>query len=221
MKDFAGKVAVVTGAASGIGLGLSRTFIRAGMSVAMCDIRKDRLYCDALDSPRRRSCRQACWELAQGLCALLAPVMSYTADEAWEQIPGVEGSVHEQRFPLLNARAAESKWEKLWEVRGAVQAAMEPHRAAKTIGTSLDAAVQIALKEQAEWDLLDTLGESLDDLLVVSSLVRSTASSADSGPVVTVATHEGQKCPRCWNHKGGHGKGEDAALCDRCAAVVA
>ena len=147
--------------------------------------------------------------------------MSYTADEAWEQLPGVEGSVHEQRFPLLNGRTAEPKWEKLLEVRGAVQAAMEPHRAAKTIGTSLDAAVEITLATQADWDFLDSLGESLDDLLVVSSLVRRTAASAESGPVVTVTTHEGQKCPRCWNHKGGHGRGEDAALCVRCAAVVA
>ena len=106
------------------------------------------------------------------------------------------------------------------EVRGAVQAAMEPHRAAKTIGTSLDAAVQITLQDQAEWDLLDALGESLDDLLVVSSITRSTASSAAAGPTVTVTSHDGQKCPRCWNHKGGHGTGEDAALCVRCAKVV-
>ena len=128
-------------------------FCQLELSGRYFEIIKDRLYCDALGSPRRRSCRQACWELAQGLCTLLAPVMSYTADEAWEQIPGCTGSVHEQRFPLLSGSAPELKWEKLWEVRGAVQAAMEPHRAAKTIGTSLDAAVQITLKDQAEWDL--------------------------------------------------------------------
>ena len=129
--------------------------------------------------------------------------------------------MHEHRFPLLSGSAAELKWEKLWEVRGAVQAAMEPHRAAKTIGTSLDAAVQITLKDQAEWDLLDTLGESLDDLFVVSSIARIADSSADTGPIVAVTPHPGAKCPRCWNHKGGHGKGEDAALCVRCASVVA
>ncbi|MBP7618899.1 MAG: hypothetical protein KA743_10310, partial [Geothrix sp.] len=82
------------------------------------------------------------------------------------------------------------------------------------------AAVEITLGALAEWDLLDTLGESLDDLLVVSSIARSAASSAAIGPIVTVTTHEGQKCPRCWNHKGGHGAGEDAALCVRCASVV-
>ena len=112
-------------------------------------------------------------------------------------------------------------FEKIKNFLRAVQAAMEPHRAAKTIGTSLDAAVQISLKDQSEWDLLDTLGESLDDLLVVSSIARGAASSADSGPIVTVTPHDGPKCPRCWNHKGGQGTGEDVALCVRCAAVVA
>jgi len=195
-------------------------FCQLELSGRYFEIIKDRLYCDALDSARRRSCRATCWELAQGLCTLLAPVMSYTMDEAWEAIPGATGSVHEQRFPELLAQAEAPEWRKLWEVREAVQGAMEPHRAAKTIGTSLDASVAITLNDQTEWDQLDALGESLDDLLVVSSIARSAASSA-TDPLVKVTTHEGTKCPRCWNHKGGHGTGEDAALCVRCAAVVA
>ena len=195
-------------------------FCQLELSGRYFEIIKDRLYCDALDSPRRRSCRQTCWELVQGLCTLLAPVMSYTADEAWELIPGVEGSVHEQRFPELSGAATEPAWEKLWEVRAAVQAAMEPSRAAKVVGTSLDAAVQITLKDQGEWDLLAATGESLDDLLVVSSIAQSADSGAANGPIVNVTPHEGTKCPRCWNHKGGPGKGEDAALCVRCAEVV-
>jgi len=196
-------------------------FCQLELSSRYFEIIKDRLYCDALDSPRRRSARQTCWELAKGLSALLAPVMSFTADEVWEHIPGCTGSVHEQRFPEPGASASGLTWEKLWEVREAVQAAMEPHRAAKTIGTSLDAAVQITLKDQAAWDQLDTLGESLDDLLVVSAITRQTGAGADGVPVVSVTAHDGEKCPRCWNHKGGHGTGEDAGLCVRCAAVVA
>ena len=195
-------------------------FCQLELSGRYFEIIKDRLYCDALDSPRRRSCRHTCWELVKGLCALLAPVMSFTADEAWEQIPGCAGSVHEQRFPQVGSTSAELKWERLWEVREAVQAAMEPHRAAKTIGTSLDAAVQITLKDQAAWDLLDTINESLDDLLVVSSIARIADPSADLSPFVMVTPHEGEKCPRCWNHKGGHGAGEDSSLCVRCAKVV-
>jgi isoleucyl-tRNA synthetase len=67
---------------------------------------------------------------------------------------------------------------------------------------------------------LDSLGESLDDLFVVSSIARIADSGATT-PTVSVTTHQGEKCPRCWNHKGGHGAGEDAALCIRCASVVA
>jgi isoleucyl-tRNA synthetase len=194
-------------------------FCQLELSGRYFEIIKDRLYCDALDSPRRRSCRQACWVLAKGLSSLLAPIMSYTADEAWEQIPGCKGSVHEQRFPEINGVAVDPKWEKLWEVREAVQAAMEPHRAAKTVGTSLDAAVAVTLGAQADWDLLEGLGERLNDLLGVSSLARIADSSA-TAPLVTVPPHDGEKCPRCWNRKGGHGKGEDWALCARCATVV-
>ncbi len=195
-------------------------FCQLELSGRYFEIVKDRLYCDALDSLRRRSCRHTCRELATGLCQLLAPVMSFTADEAWEAIPGVEGSVHEQVFPRLSGSAAESGWEKLWEVREAVQAAMEPLRAAKAVGTSLDAAVEIALGAQADWDLIDSLGEPLDDLLVVSSTARIADSSASAAPIVNVTAHAGPKCPRCWNHKGGHGAGDDAALCARCASVV-
>ncbi|MBI1753294.1 MAG: isoleucine--tRNA ligase [Acidobacteria bacterium] len=190
-------------------------FCQLELSSRYFEIIKDRLYCDALDSARRRSCRATCWELAKGLCALLAPVMSFTADEAWEQIPGCTGSVHEQRFPEREAAPLDATWEKLWEVRETVQAAMEPHRAAKTIGTSLDAQVSLALPS-AEAAALAALGESLEELLVVSGL-----SVADGERAVAVSTHEGQKCPRCWNHKGGHGQGEDEALCVRCASVVA
>ncbi|WP_306591968.1 isoleucine--tRNA ligase [Geothrix sp. 21YS21S-4] len=189
-------------------------FCQLELSGRYFEIIKDRLYCDAPDSPRRRSCRHTCWELAQGLCALLAPVLSFTADEAWEQIPGRSGSVHEHRFPEPQPAVPDARWEKLWEVREAVQAAMEPHRAAKTVGTSLDAAIRVGLAP-ADWALLDGLGESLDDLLVVSSIERGTEATE-----ITVAAHDGVKCPRCWNRKGGHGKGEDANLCERCAQVA-
>jgi isoleucyl-tRNA synthetase len=92
---------------------------------------------------------------------------------------------------------------------------MEPHRAAKTIGTSLDADVLLVLSD-GDREALGRLGEELEDLLVVSGL------RLESGPEVQVevTAHEGVKCPRCWNHKGGHGQGEDTALCARCSEVV-
>ena len=194
-------------------------FCQLELSGRYFEIIKDRLYCDALDSPRRRSCRQTCWELARGLCTLLAPVLSYTADEAWEQIPGCTGSVHEQRFPELSWEDEEAKWELLWKVRESVHFAMEPYRATKQVGTSLDAEATITLTA-ADWELLDSLGEPLDDLLVVSGHTRVVGDPVPGAYHATVGAHAGAKCPRCWNHKGGHGQGEDAALCVRCAAVV-
>jgi isoleucyl-tRNA synthetase len=194
-------------------------FCQLELSGRYFEIVKDRLYCDALDSPRRRSCRHTCRELAMGLCRLLAPVMSFTADEAWEQIPGVEGSVHEQVFPEVDALDVDPAWEVLWGVRESAHSAMEPLRAAKSIGTSLDAEAAITLSGQ-EWELLDAIKEPLDDLLVVSGIDRLVGDVTPGAYHVTVGAHDGPKCPRCWNHKGGHGTGEDAALCARCASVM-
>ena len=190
------------------------SFCQLELSGRYFEIIKDRLYCDATDSARRRSCRTVCRRLAEGLAILAAPLISFTADEAWEHIPGVEGCVFEQRFPEGAFVPADQTWEKLWEVRQAVQAAMEPHRAAKTIGTSLDAEITISLPA-AQQQLLAGLGESLEDLLVVSSL-----RFVEGELAVEVTTHTGTKCPRCWNHKGGAGQGDDADLCPRCWDVV-
>jgi isoleucyl-tRNA synthetase len=190
------------------------SFCQLELSGRYFEIIKDRLYCDELDSPRRRSCRTVCWKLAQGLSALLAPILSFTADEVWENIPGTQGSVFEQRFPQ-GAPVPGGDWERFWEIREAVQAAMEPHRAAKTIGTSLDAQVTLCLPD-ADLALLGRLGEDPEELLVISGLELVPAPDLD----VAVAAHGGVKCPRCWNHKGGAGEGEDADLCPRCRDAV-
>jgi isoleucyl-tRNA synthetase len=190
-------------------------FCQLDLSGRYFEIIKDRLYCDDLDSLRRRSARTVMHKLAQGLAILLAPVLTFMADEVWENLPGVDGNVLEQRFPQGSGAAAADDWERFWAIREAVQGAMEPHRAAKTIGTSLDADVLLVLAD-ADQAAISRLGESLEDLLVISGLTLK------AGPdlQVEVSAHQGVKCPRCWNHKGGHGKGDDADLCPRCAAVI-
>ncbi|MCE1230171.1 MAG: isoleucine--tRNA ligase [Firmicutes bacterium] len=191
------------------------SFCQLELSSRYFEIIKDRLYCDALDSPRRRSCRTVCHRLAEGLSILMAPIISFTADEVWSHLPGVEGFVFEQRFPETEAEPLSPEWTTLWEVREAVQGAMEPHRAAKTIGTSLDADVTVTLGAD-EKAALERLGESLEDLMVVSGWHMVEGSGLD----VQVKAHEGEKCPRCWNHLGGRGEGDDAALCARCWDVI-
>ena len=190
-------------------------FCQLELSGRYFEILKDRLYCDDLDSLRRRSCRTVCYQLAQGLAILLAPVLTFMADEVWENLPGVDGSVLEQRFPQGSGVPASPDWERFWAIREAVQGAMEPHRAAKTIGTSLDAEVLLVLTD-ADRAALARLGETLEDLLVISGLKLETGPDLQ----VEVTAHDGTKCPRCWNHKGGHGEGEAADLCPRCWDVI-
>jgi isoleucyl-tRNA synthetase len=193
-------------------------FCQLELSGRYFEVLKDRLYCDAIDAARRRSAQTACWELAKGLCVLLAPIMSYTADEAWEMIPGVEDSVLEQRFPDgLTTRTLPESWAALWVVKDALAAVLEPMRASKIVGTSLDAQVKVGLPEANRADL-HRLGESLEDLLVVSGIELVDAPELN----LEVTAHAGTKCPRCWNHKGGFGPQgtEDADLCKRCAEVM-
>jgi isoleucyl-tRNA synthetase len=92
---------------------------------------------------------------------------------------------------------------------------MEPHRAAKLIGTSLDAEVVVTLSI-ADRALLTNLGESVEELLVVSGLRILDGEELD----VQVMAHGGTKCPRCWNRLGGSGEGADLDLCPRCWTVV-
>jgi isoleucyl-tRNA synthetase len=187
-------------------------FCQTELSGRYFEVIKDRLYCDGHDSLRRRSCRSTCFELAKGMATLLAPVLCFTADEVWEYLPGVEGSVLEARFPAPSGEVVSEDWRRFWEIREALQGAMEPHRAAKTIGTSLDARVSLTLPT-GDQERLARLGEPLEDLLVVSGLDLSTGDEL----AVAIAPHEGTKCPRCWNRRG---RG-DEGLCPRCEAVMA
>lgn len=203
---------------------LEYDFLRASQSIlSFCQIElssryfeiiKDRLYCD-VNSSRRGSCRAVCHHLAKGLAILSAPILSFTADEAWEHIPGVEGSVFEQRFMEGTFEPVSEHWARFWEIREAVQSAMEPHRAAKSIGTSLDAAITLTVSPE-DRQRLESLSEDLEDLLVVSGL------EIQEGPElqVQVSPHPGVKCPRCWNHKGGAGNDQDKDLCPRCWNAV-
>ena len=190
-------------------------FCQLDLSNRYFEIIKDRLYCDSSSSLRRQTCRTLCWKLANNLCILLAPIICFTADEIWEHLPGAEKSVFEQRFPDFGDIPALDNWQRFWEIREAVQAAMEPHRASKTIGTSLDAFVTLVLP-RVDLELLQGLNECLEDLFVISGLELKEGDSMAIG----IEPHGGTRCPRCWNHSGGAGNGEDADLCPRCSQAI-
>jgi len=175
------------------------------------DILKDRLYTEAAASPLRRSAQTAVWEIVEGLIRLLAPVLCFTADEAWEHLPtvaGREASVHLARFghggrldPDLAAH-----WEGLRAVRGQVLGALERARAAKEIGGGLEAAITL----YADGDtlaLLRAYEPTLANLCIVSQARAADLAEAPAGlaveagePRVAVAVSPatGAKCGRCW-----------------------
>jgi isoleucyl-tRNA synthetase len=127
-------------------------FIAVELSSVYHDVIKDRLYTDAANSPRRRSTQTALHRLVTGLCQMLAPILAFTADEAWEFVPGKNvNSVHESEFKFNNFKISEtekSKWDFHFKIRGWALAELEKARQSKVIGKALDAKLQIVVSQQ-------------------------------------------------------------------------
>ncbi len=123
-------------------------FIAVELSAIYHDVVKDRLYTDAANSPRRRSTQTALYRLVTGLCKMLAPILVFTADEAWEFVPAKPGdSVHLADWPTSNfilPEAEQAAWKNLFELRELALPELEKARQAKTIGKALDARLSLA-----------------------------------------------------------------------------
>ncbi len=198
----------------------------AEVSSVYLDILKDRLYCEAAASPRRRSAQTVLHGIASDLTRLIAPILPFTADEAWSFIPGAQGSVHEQVFPTKAPRRDEAvvrDWtERLLPVREEVLKPLELARAAKQIGSSLEAKVKItAPKETVErLRAYERQGPpfpgNLANLFIVSKVEL-----ADGGDLaVQVSRAAGAKCERCWTYSEKVGRLAHPGLCERCSAVL-
>jgi isoleucyl-tRNA synthetase len=198
----------------------------AGVSSVYLDILKDRLYCDAAASTRRRSAQTVLFQIASDLIRLVVPILPFTADEAWSFIPGSRGSVHEQVFPEKSKDrdfGSVQEWpDKFLPVREEVLKQLEVARATKEIGSSLEARVKItAPKETAE--RLRAYGEqgpafpgNLANLFIVS---RVDLAEGDA-PAVQVSRAPGAKCERCWTYSEKVGRLSHSGLCERCVAVL-
>ena len=192
-------------------------FCASDLSAFWFDIRKDALYCDGAASLRRRAVRTVLHHLHECLCTWLAPVLCFTADEAWRARFG-EGaeSVHLQLFPEIPAawrdEALAAKWARIRELRREVTGVIEAARAAGEVGSSLQAAPALALPE-GDRALLDAEGWA--EVSITSGFVLE----AGDAPAARFAPAAGVKCERCWKVlpevSSAHG------LCRRCEAVVA
>jgi isoleucyl-tRNA synthetase len=217
-------------------------FCAVDLSALYLDIIKDRLYVSAPSDPRRRAAQTVCFEMLTALARLLAPILSFTADEVWSHIPGrgKPDSVHLVLFPEERGEWVDeglaADWERLLEVRGEVSRALEGTRQRGRIGKGVDAVVYIPTAPEEDWlPLLLAKGEGLLTSLFNVSGVRlrerapeGAAIGYDSQdiPGLTVEVVPAQalgwkKCERCWTWSPR--VGEDTGhptLCERCVPVV-
>jgi isoleucyl-tRNA synthetase len=194
-------------------------FCTVDLSALYVDITKDRLYCDAADSPRRRATQAVMREAFQSLNALLAPILAFTTDEAWE-FAGHQESIHIELFPMPSARdlEAEEEIDLLLKLRALIAQAIEPARQQKLIGNALEASVTLRLSDPAEFERLRARQEELEEFFILSEL------HVEPGPETSASLTRTkfQRCERCWRHRAYVGQSvAHPDLCERCEAVIA
>src|SRR5437660_790063 len=190
-------------------------FCAVDLSSLYIDITKDRMYCDAPDSPRRRATQTAMHEIFSALCQLLAPVVAFTAEEAWRH-SHAGSSVHLEEFPKTQNRGDKASMQvaDLLRLRGVIGQAIEKARQEKLIGNALEAAVVLRSDSNVTSELSK---EELEEFFILSDLKIEQAKEASA----TVAKTPYQKCARCWRHRPAVGKSKTHPdLCDRCETVV-
>ncbi len=198
-------------------------FVAVELSAIYHDVVKDRLYTDAANSARRRSTQTALSRIFTGLCKVLAPILAFTADEAWEFVPGKTGeSVHQLDWQPLDFSRPEperSAWKTLFELRELALPVLEKARQAKEIGKALEAKLTFSGASQS---LLDAQAcqEVLRELLNVSEL--EILPGGEPGVMARVAKAGGQKCERCWHWEADVGSNPShPTICARCVQAIA
>ena len=189
-------------------------FCTNDLSALYVDITKDRMYCDRPDAPRRRATQTAMAKVFDDLCHLLAPVLCYTADEAWEHAGHEAGAIHLDTFPQPDpAHApgeASATVETLHSYRNVIQQAIEPLRQEKAIRANNEASVTLTLPEGAATpDELLGSPEAVGEFFILSELTVELGDEL----AATAKKSVHPKCPRCWRltpteHQDG--------LCPRC-----
>jgi len=194
-------------------------FCAGDLSAFYFDVRKDALYCDAADSPRRRATRTVLDALHRCLTAWLAPVLVFTAEEAWlARFPSDTDSIHLQLFPTIPEAwrdpALGAKWARIRGLRGEVTTVLERARASGAIGSSLQAAPSLALPPE---DLGLLAPESWAEICITSGFTLTPGETGEA----SFALAPGQKCERCWRVLPEVGQSTaHPGLCLRCEAAV-
>jgi isoleucyl-tRNA synthetase len=209
-------------------------FCAVELSAFVFDIMKDRLYCEKKDGEKRRAAQTVLFKIGEALVRLMAPILSFTADELWQYLPNYKGrpdSVFLAKMPEVERKYVDeelgNRWERLREIREVATKVLELARAEKTIGNSLQAKLVIEAKADTQ-EFLKSFGSDLADLFIVSDVEFGKVEGAHvfeseecPGIKMSVALAEGKKCVRCWKTTKSVGKNKNhPEICARCASVV-
>ncbi|HRZ56639.1 MAG TPA: isoleucine--tRNA ligase [Candidatus Paceibacterota bacterium] len=198
-------------------------FAAVDLSAVYHDVVKDRLYTDPANSTRRRATQTTLWRLVTGLCLMLSPILVFTADEAWEHVPGhPTPSVHLAAWSptrIDRTDAEQNLWKRLFELREAALPELEKARQAKLIGKALEGRLTIRAPAAALIEVKPYC-HALRELLNVSQIDLVSDDGATT-PAFAVARAEGQKCERCWHWETDVGQhSAHPTLCGRCVQAV-
>ncbi len=203
-------------------------FAIVDLSSLYLDVLKDRMYTFAPANPARRSAQTVLWRITEALVRLVAPILSFLADEVWQYLPALPNrapSVHVALFPEPDELAPEkhvpallADWTQLLAVREEAMKSLEEARKDKRIGKALEAKLQLSAPSDLK-RLLHTYESSLKELLNVSQVEIS--DGPGEGLRATTLPADGTKCNRCWNFMTTVGIDPRwPAVCGRCAAAL-
>ena len=198
-------------------------FCTVTLSARYFDIIKDRLYIYSPRSQERRAAQTALFRITDTLCRLLAPLLAFTADEAWENLPGrAVPSVHMAEFPAVERLDATAggdllaRWERIYAIRDDVLKALEEARNAKQIGSSLAAKVVLRADKDTTMFLMDYFPQ-LRYIFIVSQVEVHEGGAFG----VEIRRADGTKCERCWNYSFRVGEFEKyPTVCERCIEAL-
>lgn len=209
-------------------------FCAVELSAFVFDIMKDRLYCEKKDGEKRRAAQTVLLKVGEALVRLMAPILSFTADELWQHLPKYKDkpdSVFLADMPVVEKKYIDEKlgerWERFREVREVATKVLELARAEKAIGNSLQAKLIIETNKDTE-EFLKSFGPDLPDLFIVSDVEFGKVEGAHvfeseecPGVKISVALAGGAKCARCWKTAKSVGENKNhPEICARCASVV-
>ena len=209
------------------GMGKIFDFCTNDLSAFYFDIRKDTLYCDGVTSVRRRACRTVLRELLEQITCLIAPIVSFTAEEIWQSLgKGYDESVHLQLFRNISDSYMSETFqnsydiiENVWNVRHIVTGCLEQKRVSKDIGASLEAKPILYITNKKIFDTLQEV--NFADICITSDIVLQADSIPDNAFIlsdtpdigVVFAHADGDKCKRCWKILP---EVTDKEVCKRC-----